>query len=73
MFYVCLAFNEHVINIDFYIAPDFLAKHLVHQPLIYSPSVLQSKGHYLVAIKSLACDKHCFLWVFFAHANLIVP
>ena len=73
MFYVCLAFNKHVINIDFYIAPDFLAKHLVHQPLIYGPSVLQSKGHYLVAIKSLACDKHYFLLVFFAHANLIVP
>ena len=72
MFCIHLAFDEHVIDRDFYISPDFLAKHLVYQPLIYGPSILQSKGHYLVVIESLACDERHFLLVFFTYANLIV-
>lgn len=47
-------------------------KHSTHNPLICSPYVDQSEGHYLEGVNCLVCDKSCLRDVLFSHFYLIV-
>ena len=67
-----LTLHQHVIYIDFYIPPNLWTKHVVNQPLICCPCVLQTERHHLITKEALTGDKGCFLLVCLVHHYLIV-
>ena len=66
------AFDEHIINIHLHVSPDLFLEHLVHQPLIGGPCVLESKRHDPIAVKPLVGDKGSFFLIFFSHLYLVI-
>ena len=50
-------FYQHVVYINLNVPPNLMCKHLIHQPLICGPRILESKRHYFVAEKTLAGDE----------------
>ena len=65
-------FYQHVIHIDFYILPNLWTKHMINQPLISCPRVLQIEGHHLVTKQTLASNERCLLLIYLVHPYLIV-
>ena len=51
------AFYQHVIHVDLNVSLDLMREHLVHQPLIRGPCVLEFEQHYFVAEETLVGDK----------------
>ena len=72
MFSLVLTLHQHVIYVDFYILPNLWMKHVVNQPLICCPYVLQIEGHHLITEQALTGDKGCLLLVCLVHPYLIV-
>ena len=65
-------FDKHVIHVHFRSFPDLFGEHFVDQPLIGSSSVLESKGHHLVAIKAPINHKSFLDSIRFMHLDLII-
>jgi disulfide bond formation protein DsbB len=70
--YFVLHFYQHVINVYFYISPDLVVEHLVHQPLVSCPYVLQSEWHDFITKKPFAGDEGSLLLIIFVHHDLVV-
>ena len=66
------ALHQHVIHIDFHVLFNLWTKHMVNQPLICCPCVLQTEGHHFVTKQALTGDKGCLLLVCLVHLYLIV-
>ena len=66
------ALYQHIIFINFHISPNLWMKHMVHQPLISYPRVLQPKGHHLVTKQALTGDKGCLLLIRLIHLYLVI-
>ena len=49
-----------------------LLEHPIHQPLVGSSCVLESKRHHTITIGSLPCDEQGLFLVIWVHADLIV-
>ena len=45
--------DQHVIHIYFHCLAYLIFEHVVHQPLVSCPSILQTERHDLVAVKAL--------------------
>ena len=72
MLSLVLTLHQHIIYIDFYILPNLWTKHVVNQPLICCPRVLQTDKHHLITEQALTSDKGCFLLVCLVHPYQIV-
>ena len=64
---------KYIIHINFHRLSYLLLKHLVHQPLIRSPSVKRAEGHPNIAIEVLIRYKGCMLLIGAIHGYLVVP
>ena len=56
----------------FHCRADHVVKHLVHQPLVRRPCVLQPEGHYLITVGAPGCDEGCLLLVRYEQRYLVV-
>ena len=63
---------DTLIYIDFYIPSNLWMKHMVNQPLVCCPCILQTEGNHLVTKQVLTSDKGCLLLVCLIHPYLIV-
>lgn len=63
---------KNVITKYFHRLSQLISKHFVHQLLISSSSIYQSKRHYLMTVSSMFGDKRCFYFISWIHFNLIV-
>ena len=43
MNFLVLTFHQHIVHIDFHIPPNLWTKHVVDQPLMHCPCILQPK------------------------------
>ena len=68
-----LTLHQHVIYIDFYIPPNLWTEHVVNQPLICCPCVLQIERHHLITKQALTSDKGFFFLIRLVHSYLVVP
>ena len=66
------ALYQHIIYINFHISPNLWTKHMIHQPLISYPRILQPKGQHLVTKQTLASNERCLLLIYLVHPYLIV-
>ena len=66
------AFHKHVVDINLYIPSYLWMKHMIYQPLISCPCVLQTEGHHFVAKQALAGDEGSLLLISFIHLDLVV-
>ena len=48
---------DQYINICFDVSPKLVFKYLLNETLVYSSRILQTEGHYLVAVSALARDE----------------
>ena len=55
--------DKHIVDINLHVPSNLLTEHLVHQPLVNSSYVFQSKWHDFVAIKALTGDECCLLLI----------
>ena len=55
-----------------HIPPDLVLEDHIDESLVGGPDILQSEGHYPVAVKALRSHKGCVLLVFRRHSDLIV-
>ena len=72
MLYLIQALYQHVIHIVFHVPPNLWMEHMVNQPLICCPCVLQTEGHHLITEQALISDKGCLLLVYLVHPYLII-
>ena len=72
MFLLIQAFYQHVIHVYFYILSYLQTKHMIDQPLIGCPRVLQSEGHYFEAKHALTGDEGCLLLIYLVHPYLVI-
>ena len=68
-----LGLYQNIINVDFHGLPYLLSEHHVHHSLIRGTSVLQAKGHDLVAIKALISYERGVLFIWQVHGYLVIP
>lgn len=73
MIFHLLAFDDLIIDIDFYVTPYFLFEHLVYEPLISCPDILEAKGHHFVTVDARCGGESCMYLVFFSHGDLVIP
>ena len=66
------ALHKHVVDINLYILSYLWTKHMIYQPLISCPCVLQTEGHHFVAKQSLAGDEGSLLLISFIHLDLVI-
>ena len=57
---IVLALDEHVVHIYLYVPPNLFTEHLVYQPLVRGPCVLQAEGHDLVTVEPWLVMKAVF-------------
>ena len=62
--------SVHLVNL--YVPAELVREHLVHQPLICGPRVLEFEWHHLVAEKSLASYKRGLLLILLLHFDLVI-
>ena len=63
---------DTLIYMDFYIPPNLWTKHMVNQPLVCYPCILQIERYHLVTKQALTGDKGCLLLVCLVHLYLVV-
>lgn len=59
-----------IVNINFHVRSTLFAEHLVHQPLVSSSYVFQSKWHDSIAVESFTIDES--ILIFLLHLHLVV-
>ena len=64
--------DKHIVNIDFHCPAHQWPEYLGHQSLIGCSDVLQTKGHHIVAVYPVQCNKGHFLRNRRVHWNLVV-
>ena len=52
-----LAFDQHVIDVNFHSPSDLTTEYVIHQPLVGSSCIFEAEGHDVVAVQPLACDE----------------
>ena len=65
--------HKHVVNVHLHVLSYLWTEHVIYQPLISCPCVLQTEGHYLVAKQTLVGNEGGFFLVNFVHLYLIIP
>ena len=73
MNFLVLALHQHIVYVDFYIPPNLWTKHVVNQPLICCPCILQTERHYLITKQVLTGDKGRFFLIRLVYSYLVVP
>ena len=73
MFIFVAAFDGDIINIAFDRLPEMIAEDHAHRPLVGCSGVLQSEGHYSVAVYPQRRSERSMLLVVGIHLDLIVP
>ena len=63
---------DTLIYMDFYIPSNLWTKHMVNQPLVCCPCILQIERNHLVTKQALIGDKGCLLLVCLVHPYLVV-
>lgn len=66
-------FYQHVININFYIMANLVAKNFVDEVLVSGFRVLQTKRHDLITVQPLVCNELYLLLVLKHHPDLVIP
>ena len=55
-------FNQHVVDVNFHRFPELVGEHSVHQSLVGSSNIFQTKRHYFIAVSALVGNEsHFFL------------
>ena len=72
MLFLIQTLYQHIIYINFLILLNLWMKHMVHQPLISCPRVLQPKGHHLVTKQALTDDEGCLLLIRLIYPYLVI-
>ena len=57
-------FDHHVVNVGLHVSANLIGKNLTDHSLISGSGILQSKGHYLVAVSTSVCDEGHFFFIF---------
>ena len=73
MFVLIAAFDSNVVDIAFYRFSEMIAEDRTHCPLIGCSGVLQSEGHYGVAVYPQGCSERSMLLVVGIYLNLVYP
>ena len=63
---------QHVVHIHLHVASDLIFEDLIDESLVSGSGVLQSEGHYSVAIEALGGHEGGVLLIFRHHPDLIV-
>ena len=64
--------HKHVIDVYLHSVSDLLLEDLIGHSLEGSSGVLQSEGHYFVAVDFLIGDECCLVFIIWIHLDLIV-
>ena len=66
-------FYQHVIDVYFNGAPDQVLEDFVNHSLERSASVLEPKGHHLVAVDSSISNEGCLVFILRVYLDLFLP
>lgn len=45
--------HYHIVNINLYVAPNFMGKHITHESLIGGANIIEVEGHDIIVVLSL--------------------
>ena len=63
---------QHIVHVHLHVAPDLVFEVLIDESLVSGSGVLQSEGHYSVAVEALGGHEGGVLLIFGCHPDLIV-
>ena len=66
------ALEQHVIDVHLHGFADQVCKDFINKVLLHCPNILQSEWHNLVAVDVMICSECHFIFIFEAHAYLVV-
>ena len=65
--------DEYVVYIDLHCLTNLFLEHHINQMLVGHSCVLESKGHHLIVVQAVVCDKGGVLLIWDVHGDLIIP
>lgn len=66
------ALHQHVVYVHFDISLSLVFEHLIDEPLVGCPRILQTERHHSVVVKPPISDESCYFLVKLVHLYLIV-